>query len=245
MDIIIVPLLKDNYSYILRCPNTNVTACIDPGEASPILDILNNNNWNLNFILNTHHHWDHVNGNLKLKEKTGAKIVASFYDKERIPLIDVTLKDNEEFLLGNIKSNIIYIPGHTMGHIAYFFKNEKALFCGDTLFSLGCGRIFEGTSTLLYNSLQRLAKLPLDTKIYCGHEYTIDNGKFALTIEPKNQDLKDYISKCELLRSKGKPTIPSTIADELRCNPFLRIKNNEDREYNFAKLREEKNNFKS
>ena len=179
MNVEIIKCLKDNYSYLV-IDEKNQSACvIDPSEAPPIIEYLEKNNIKLDFILNTHHHYDHVGGNKELKEKYGAKVLGFFEDKERIPEIDILLKDNEIWKNDNFEAKIIHIPGHTSGHICYYFKNEKIAFTGDTLFSLGCGRIFEGTYEQMFSSLNKIKTMPLDTKIYCGHEYTLNNSKFC------------------------------------------------------------------
>jgi hydroxyacylglutathione hydrolase len=253
MEITIIPVLKDNYSYVLRDEKHNLTAIIDPSEAEPILKFIQTKNWQLNYILNTHHHFDHTGGNLELKAATDCQVIGSFYDKDRIPGIDQSFSDGEKFVFGESEAEIIFIPGHTLGHIAYYFKDAQALFCGDTLFSLGCGRLFEGTPEQMVVSLNRLASLPLDTKIYSGHEYTESNGNFALTIEPGNPLLQNKLRVVKDLRAKNISTIPSTLKEELECNPFLRTDSLEIQENIgltgesqvtiFTKIRQLKNGF--
>jgi hydroxyacylglutathione hydrolase len=221
-EIIIVPALKDNYAYIIICKETGKVACIDPSEASPVIQILEKRNLKLDYILNTHHHWDHIGGNIELKEKYDAKIIGFVGDEKRIPAIDQTANENEIIKIGNLSAEILFIPGHTLGHIAYYFPNEKALFCGDTLFSCGCGRLFEGTAKQLYESLEKLKNLPDETLVYCGHEYTLANIEFALTLEPSNLDLQKRKIAAEKLRKQNLPTIPSSIGLEKLTNPFLR-----------------------
>ena len=239
MKIQIIPCLQDNYSYLI-IDNDNNTACvIDPSEADPIIEYLENNKIKLKFILNTHHHYDHVGGNRKLKEKYGASVVGYKEDKERIPEIDILLKDQEIWIHKNFEAKIIYIPGHTLGHICFYFYKEQSVFTGDTLFSLGCGRIFEGTYSQMFDSLMKLKKLPHYTKIYCGHEYTKKNSEFCLTHDANNKHLKAKIDNINIRLENGLPTIPSTIKDELECNIFLRS-NNVD---SFSKLRDLKDNF--
>jgi hydroxyacylglutathione hydrolase len=255
MEITIIPVLKDNYSYVLRDEQHNLTAVIDPSEAVPILAFLQTKNWQLNYILNTHHHSDHVGGNLELKAATNCQIIASYYDKDRIPGIDQSFSDGEKFAFGESEAEIIFIPGHTLGHIAYYFKDAQALFCGDTLFSLGCGRLFEGTPEQMVASLNKLASLPEDTKIYPGHEYTESNSMFALTIEPSNPLLQNKMRIVKELRSRNISTIPSTLQEELECNPFLRTGSREIQENIgltgenqvtiFTKIRQLKNEFRS
>jgi len=176
----------------------------------------------LNYILNTHHHFDHVGGNSELKKLYNAKVVGFAGDKHRIPNIDITLKDNEEWYFGKLKVKILHIPGHTSGHICFFFEKDKIAFTGDTLFSLGCGKIFEGTHNQMYTSLKKIKNLPKETKIYCGHEYTYKNAKFCIEYDSNNIHLKKYFEKIKELRSKNLPTIPTNLGDELKLNIFLR-----------------------
>lgn len=227
MEIYIIPTLTDNYSYIIRDNATATTIIIDPSEAKPIIEFLSGKNWSLDYILNTHHHWDHVGGNIELKRLTRCTIIGSIYDKHRIPGIDRTIAKNEEVNLNGIKFKVLFTPGHTTGQVNYWFYTQNSLFTGDTLFSMGCGRIFEGTAEMLFNSLNNIAALPENTKIYPGHEYSLKNAEFALTLEPNNQNLHSRINKVKLLRSKNLPSIPSTIELELKTNPFLRCDNNE------------------
>ena len=190
MEVKIIPCLEDNYAYLL-IDNTNNTACIiDPSEASPIINYLEKNKIKLSFILNTHHHHDHVGGNKKLKEIYGAKVIGYIDDKKRIPEIDIIVKNNQIWKEKNFEAKIIHIPGHTKGHICFYFFNEKKIFSGDTLFSLGCGKIFEGTYAQMFESLNFFKSLPYDTNIYCGHEYTLKNSEFCLKYDPNNKNLK-------------------------------------------------------
>ena len=222
VNIIQLSVLNDNYIYLIHDPVSGETAVVDPAIAQPVLDTLNNYGWTLNYIFNTHHHWDHVGANLELKEKTGCLILASEADQSRIPGIDKKLKQGDEIKLGNQFVNVFETPGHTLGHIVYHFPDSNALFCGDTLFSMGCGRLFEGSAEQMWHSLQQLKDLPKETQIYCAHEYTQANGKFALTIEPDNRLLQQRTRQVKLLRNHKKPTIPCTLELELATNPFLR-----------------------
>jgi len=222
LEIIQIPVLNDNYIYLIHEPESGKTAVVDPALAEPVLDKLAEKNWPLTYLFNTHHHWDHVGGNLELKQKTGCQIVGPKSDQNRIPGIDLTVQENDKIMLGNHPVVTFETPGHTSGHIVYFFPEDELLFCGDTLFVMGCGRLFEGTPEQMWRSLEKLKKLPGSTEIYCTHEYTQTNARFALTIEPENQAL---IAKAQLvnqLRMQGEPTVPSTIAEELQTNPFLR-----------------------
>ena len=239
MEVKIIPCLEDNYAYLL-IDNTNNTACIiDPSEASPIINYLEKSKIKLSFILNTHHHYDHVGGNKKLKEIYGAKVIGYIGDKERIPEIDIIVKNNQIWKEKNFEAKIIHIPGHTKGHICFYFFNEKKIFSGDTLFSLGCGKIFEGTYAQMFESLNFFKTLPQDTNIYCGHEYTLKNSEFCLKHDPNNPNLKKKIQKIKEKLNKNLPTLPTTIKDEIECNIFLRTENLE----NFSKLRDLKDNF--
>ena len=239
MKIEIIPCLKDNYSYLIIDQSKNDACVIDPGESEPIIKYLNKNKLNLKFILNTHHHYDHVGGNNLLKKKYNAKIVGYRNDKKRIPDIDILVDDEQIWKNENFEAKIMHIPGHTIGHICFHFYKDKIIFTGDTLFSLGCGRIFEGTYSQMFNSLNKFKKLPLDTQIFCGHEYTIQNSKFCLTYDSKNKKLKKKIVEIKKKLINNLPTIPSTIKEELECNIFLRSDNLES----FSKLRDLKDNF--
>ena len=239
MKIEIIPCLKDNYSYLIIDEKKNIACVVDPSESVPIIRYLNDNKIDLKFILNTHHHYDHVGGNKELKKKYGAKIIGYKGDKDRIPAIDILVDDQEIWEEENFKAKIIYIPGHTLGHICFYFYDNKSVFTGDTLFSLGCGRIFEGTYSQMYESLKKLKELPTDTKIFCGHEYTLNNSKFCMTHDPNNKNLKNKITEITKKIQNQLPTIPSTIKEELECNVFLRAKNIKT----FSKLRDLKDNF--
>jgi hydroxyacylglutathione hydrolase len=221
-EIHLVPCLKDNYAYILHEPRTKAVAVVDPSEAAPVMDALRARSLSLTHILNTHHHFDHTGGNLELKERTGAKIIGPRADADRIPGIDIQVGNGDLVAIGTAIARIFDIPAHTRGHIAFWFEEAKAVFTGDTMFAMGCGRLFEGTPAQMWASLSTLARLPADTRVYCGHEYTQSNGRFALTLEPGNADLVARMKQVDELRNQGLPTIPSTIGLELKTNPFLR-----------------------
>tara|TARA_B100001175_G_C19442144_1_gene606825 strand:+ start:289 stop:1008 length:720 start_codon:yes stop_codon:yes gene_type:complete len=239
MRIQIIPCLQDNYSYLIIDEEKNIACVIDPSEADPIIEYLENNNIKLKFILNTHHHYDHVGGNKKLKEKYKASVLGFKGDKERIPEIDILLNDQETWKYENFEAKIIHIPGHTLGHIGFYFYKEQSIFTGDTLFSLGCGKLFEGTYLQMFNSLMKLKVLPKNTKVFCGHEYTKQNSKFCIAHDKDNEKLKTKINDMELKLKNGFSTMPSTIEDELECNIFLKSNNVEA----FSKLRDLKDNF--
>ena len=239
MRVEIIPCLQDNYSYLV-IDETNNTACVvDPSEALPIIDFISNKNINLKYILNTHHHFDHIGGNKDLKKKYNLSVVGFKGDKNRIPEIDILVEDNEIWKADNFEARIFHIPGHTNGHISFFFHKDKFVFTGDTLFSLGCGRIFEGTYQEMFNSLDKIKNLPKDTKVYCGHEYTLQNSKFCIKHDSNNLDLKKKISEINNKIKNNLPTVPTTIKEELECNIFLRANDLES----FSKLRDLKDNF--
>jgi len=248
-----ISCLKDNYAYIIFDNNSKTTGVVDPSESKPIISFLEKKRLKLNYILNTHHHFDHIGGNIELKKKYNAKVVGFENDKNRIPGIDITVKDKEIWSFGNATVKILHIPGHTLGHICFFFEKEKIIFTGDTLFSLGCGRIFEGDHKQMLNSLNKIKKLPKETKIYCGHEYTHKNAEFCIKYDIDNIDLKNKFEKIKKLRSQNLPTIPSSLGEELKSNIFLRcdqrelkiklnMKNQEDLEV-FKKVRDLKDSF--
>ena len=239
MKIKTIPCLKDNYSYLIIDEEKNIACVIDPSEAKPIIKYLENTQIKLKFILNTHHHYDHVGGNQKLKNKYGASIVGFKGDKDRIPGIDILVSDQETWIHKNFEAKIIHIPGHTLGHICFYFYKDKSVFTGDTLFSLGCGRIFEGTYEQMFNSLMKLKELPKNTKVFCGHEYTLQNSKFCMAHDKNNTNLKNKVNNIKIKLKAGLFTIPSTIEDELECNIFLKSHNVET----FSKLRDLKDNF--
>ena len=217
-----VACLTDNYAYLIHDADTGLCAVVDPSEPEPVRAALQAYGWKLSHILNTHHHWDHTVGNKALKAEVGAQIVGPEKDRERIPGIDVGVSESAPWAFGSHKVDVLEIPAHTKAHIAFVFGDEAAAFTGDTLFAMGCGRLFEGTPAMMWDSLSKLMKLPDDTKIYCGHEYTLANGKFALTMEPNNADLQKRMIEVKALRDQNKPTVPSTLAIEKRTNPFLR-----------------------
>ena len=226
MQIITIPCLTDNYAYIINDTNSKTIGVVDPSEAHPIISYLKKENLKLNYILNTHHHFDHIGGNIELKKTYNAKVVGYVGDKHRIPGIDINVKDNEQWVFGNSNVKILHIPGHTLGHICFFFEREKIAFTGDTLFSLGCGRIFEGDHKQMLESLNKIKKLPKDTKIYCGHEYTQKNAEFCIKYDSENIDLINKFNEIKKLRLNNLPTVPSKLEDEIKSNIFLRCNEN-------------------
>ena len=239
MKIITVKCLKDNFSYIILNEKSNNACVIDPGEAEPIINIVKKNKINLKYILNTHHHDDHIGGNLELKKKFNCKIFGFINDKKNIPGIDISVRDKELFEDNDFNFITYHTPGHTIGHVIFHFHKNNLLFTGDTLFSLGCGRIFEGSHDQMFNSLNIIKKLSKDTLIYFGHEYTKNNYKFCLINDPTNVQLKNKIKKIDKLLNNGKPSTPTSLADELQSNIFLKSENLET----FKKLRDLKDNF--
>jgi len=239
MKIEIIKCLQDNYSYLLIDEESNYACVVDPSESKPIINYIEKNNIKLKFILNTHHHFDHVGGNQELKKKYNSKVIGFKKDKSRIPEIDIFLEDKEIWKNEKFIAKIYHIPGHTMGHICYHFFNQNILFTGDTLFSLGCGRIFEGTYDEMFSSLQLIKSFPENTKIYCGHEYTLKNSEFCIKYDKNNSALIEKIKSIKMKLAKDLPTVPSTIREELDCNIFLRSKDIES----FSKLRDLKDNF--
>ena len=239
MKIEIISCLQDNYSYLIIDETNNNACVVDPSEANPVINFVEKKNVNLKYILNTHHHFDHIGGNADLKKKYNSTVVGYKHDAKRIPGIDILVDDNQIWKADNFEAKIMHIPGHTTGHISFYFFNEKLIFTGDTLFSLGCGKIFEGTYEQMFLSLNKLKKLPEDTMIYCGHEYTLQNSKFCISHDSNNLNLQNKIKKIKENLNNNMPTIPTILKDELECNIFLRAKNVES----FSKLRDLKDNF--
>jgi hydroxyacylglutathione hydrolase len=227
LEIELVPCLKDNYAYLVHDRDAELTAIVDPSEPEPVRKALSAHGWKLTHILNTHHHFDHTGGNLPLKEAFGATIVGPEKDRDRIPGIDTGVDERSGWTFGNRSVDVLEIPAHTRAHIA--FVVDDAAFTGDTLFAMGCGRLFEGTPAMMWRSLSKLMRLPDATRVFCGHEYTLNNGRFALTLEPENAELTSRMRKVEAARAKNAPTIPSTIGLEKKTNPFLRPDSNDIR----------------
>lgn len=220
MKVVQIPLLRDNYGYLVVCEKTGEAAVVDPSEGEPVLRQVEKEQVRLKAILNTHHHRDHTGGNPFLLERLPLEVYGHKVDQDRVPGMTHPLEDGDEITIGEIKAKVLFIPGHTRGHVAYLFENK--LFCGDTLFTAGCGRLFEGTAEQMLGSLGRLKALPGDTLVYCGHEYTEKNLQFALTVEPQNRKLNEKLERVRSLRAKGVSTVPSTMAEEWETNPFLR-----------------------
>ncbi len=216
------PCLKDNYSWLVHEPQANVTAVVDTPEVPAILKALDQTGWKLTHILNTHWHPDHAGGNEELKARTGCQIIGPRAEAKKIPAIERQVGDGDEVKFGAATAKVFDVPGHTAGHIAYWFAEDSVAFVGDTLFALGCGRLFEGTASQMWTSLQKLMALPPETKVYCAHEYTQSNARFALSVDPDNAALAARAREIDAMRAKGIPTVPSNIGLELATNPFLR-----------------------
>ncbi len=217
------PCLSDNYGVLLRDSVSGLVAAIDAPNADQVEAALTQRGWKLTHILTTHHHADHTDGNLALKERYRCTIVGPRAEAAKIPGIDTQVGEGDTFKFGEVEVRVFDTPGHTLGHISYWLPEVGVAFAGDTMFALGCGRVIEGTMEMMWNSLAKLTKLPADTVIYAGHEYTAANAKFALTIEPENADLQKRAKEIDALRASGKPTLPTRLEDELATNPFLRV----------------------
>ncbi|WDI33148.1 hydroxyacylglutathione hydrolase [Hyphococcus flavus] len=219
------PCLKDNYGFLIRDRSSGLTASIDTPDAAEINRQLDNAGWRLTHILNTHWHPDHAGGNIALKKKWGCEIIGPRAEADKIPSIDCEVGDDDIVNLGRSEAKVFDTPGHTLGHIIYHFADDGAAFVGDTVFALGCGRLCEGTPAQMWNSLQKIIALPPETKLYCAHEYTQANAKFALSIDPENKNLKERANEIDKMRLANKPTVPTVLSLELETNPFLRAGN--------------------
>jgi hydroxyacylglutathione hydrolase len=234
-----IPILSDNYAWLLRDTATGATAVADPAEPGPVAAAIEAQGGRLDLILLTHHHADHVAGTDAIRARFGAKVVGAASDRHRLPTLDQAVADGDRVVLGDSSAVVIDTPGHTRGHIAFYFDAGHVLVCGDTLFSLGCGRLIEGTAAEMFASLRKLAALPGGTKVCCGHEYTESNARFALSVDPNNAALKSRVAEAHQQRATGQPTVPSTMSSELAANPFLRAPDIAT----FADLRAKKDKF--
>jgi len=221
MKIGLIPAFTDNYIYLLT-EDSGKVAVVDPGDANPVIAVLEERGLNLDYIINTHHHADHVGGNNTLKKKYNCTIVGPESDRHRISGLDQGFSQDDLFMFGEMEAKVLETHGHTTGHICFWFPEAPALFCGDTLFSMGCGRLFEGTAEQMWQSLSKIVDLPDETMMYCGHEYTEANGDFCLGIEPDNADLKERMEEVRRLRSNNQPTLPVSLGTEKKTNAFLR-----------------------
>lgn len=247
-------VLKDNYNFLIYSEQTQQVALVDPSLAEPALQILHEQQWQLTDIFNTHHHWDHTDGNIEIQKLTGCNVIGYRDDAARIPAINLLIDDTDQLYWGGEAIRILFLPGHTTAHIAYYFPRQGILFSGDVIFAMGCGRLFEGTAQQAFHSLQQIAALPEETVIFCAHEYTETNGRFALEVEPSNQALIERMQHVRDHRQQNHFTVPTTVAYEKQTNPFLRCHSHEIREQLglpqnthevdvFAALRERRNHF--
>jgi hydroxyacylglutathione hydrolase len=254
VEVRLVPCLSDNYAVILRDPASGTVAVVDAPEAEPIIRVLDAENWKPTHILVTHKHGDHIQGIPALKQRYKSTVVGPRAEASEIPTLDAKVAEPDVVEVGSLRARVFDTPGHTAGHICFWFEREKLLFAGDTIFAIGCGRAIERPASVLWQSLVKLRDLPGDTTIYCGHEYTLANGRFAVTVDPGNPRLKARLGDVEKTRAAGKPTIPSTMAEERATNPFLRADEptiaaalgmqGADPAAVFTEIRERKNNFR-
>lgn len=251
LDIHQFPCLKDNYGVLVHDPATGVTASIDAPDGAAVARALVERGWTLTHVLVTHHHADHTAGIAALKAETQCTVIGPREESHRIPGLDQATGEPDTLALGSHAVHVLDTPGHTLGHVTYWFKDAGVAFVGDTVFAMGCGRVLEGTADMMWASLQKIAALPPETRVYCGHEYTVSNGKFGLSIEPDNQALAARLAEAEALRAEGRPTLPTRIDLELATNVFLRADQTQIRTRVglplapvwkvFAELRERKN----
>jgi hydroxyacylglutathione hydrolase len=240
LEIARVPVLSDNYVWLVHESESGETTVIDPAVADPVLSAAARRGWHISQIWNTHWHPDHTGGNAAIKAATGCFVTGPAAEAARIPTLDAPVSEGDRVSLGPIVAEVLEVPAHTAGHIAYHLHREGVIFVGDTLFAMGCGRLFEGSADQMYANLQRLAGLPDDTRVYCAHEYTLSNGRFALTVEPDNEALVERMATVEAVRAAGEATVPTTIALERATNPFMRAGDVEE----FARRRAAKDSFR-
>ena len=222
LEVELLPVLTDNYVYLIQDPATGKSGVVDPGLAGPVLQRLRELERGLDWAFLTHHHGDHIGGLAELQEATGCQAIGPRADSARILGLNIAVADGDEVRFGTQRALVFETPGHTRGHVSYWFPEGQALFCGDTLFALGCGRLFEGDAATMWRSLGKLMALPEATRVYCGHEYTLSNARFAVGVDPDNHALARRAAEIETLRERGAPTIPTTIGVEKATNPFLR-----------------------
>jgi hydroxyacylglutathione hydrolase len=228
LEIVRIPVLNDNYVWLMHDDASGETVAIDPAVAEPVLTVAQARGWTINQIWNTHWHPDHVGGNAEIKAKTGCTITGPAAEAAKIGTLDRGVGEGDSVKIGDHSARILAVPAHTAGHIAYHLADDAILFVGDTLFAMGCGRLFEGTAAQMFANMQRFATLPDETIVYCAHEYTQSNGRFALTVEPDNKAIRDRMAMVDAARARGEPTIPTTIGAERATNPFLRADSAEE-----------------
>ncbi|MEA1072566.1 hydroxyacylglutathione hydrolase [Sphingomonas sp. LY160] len=239
LHVVAVPAFQDNYIWLVHDTTSGETAVVDPGDAAPVLAEAERRGWTLGQVLNTHWHPDHTGGNLAVKEAMSSTISGPAAEKERTPGVDRLLKEGDTVRIGNNTGDVIEVPGHTLGHVAYVFREAGIAFVGDTMFVMGCGRLFEGTPAQMNASLQRIAALPPETVLYCAHEYSLSNARFAAHAFPDDAAIASRLEQIEQARAEGRSTVPTTVAEERATNPFLRARDND----HFAELRAAKDRF--
>lgn len=240
IDIVRIPALSDNYIWLVHEPGSGETVVVDPAEAGPVLAEAARRGWRITQIWNTHWHPDHVGGNADIKAATGCIITGPRAEADRIDTLDATVAAGDIVSLGPVQARVMDVPAHTSGHIAYHLADEQVIFVGDTLFAMGCGRLFEGTAAQMFDNMRQLAQLPDETRVYCAHEYTQSNGRYALVAEPDNAALVERMARVDAMRTRGEPTIPSTIGEERATNPFMRARSVEE----LAERRAAKDSFR-
>lgn len=240
VEIVRIPALSDNYIWLVHEPASGETAVVDPAEAEPVLRALDERGWRLTQIWNTHWHPDHTGGNAALKAATGCFVTGPAAEAAKIPTLDRHVREGDRVRLGGVEAIVMEVPAHTAGHIAYHLPEQVAAFVGDTLFAMGCGRLFEGTAEQMHANLQRLAKMPPETQVYCAHEYTQSNARFAVTIDPENEALLRRAAQVDVARAEGRATVPTTIGLELATNPFVRARSASE----LAAIRRAKDTFR-
>lgn len=240
LDIVRIAALSDNYIWLVHDPDSGETMVVDPAEADPVLAEAERRGWTITAIWNTHWHPDHTGGNAAIKQATGAPVVAPAAEAAKIPTADRLVAEGDTVKLGSHVATVLETPAHTAGHITYHFADDAVAFTGDTLFAMGCGRLFEGTAAQMYANMQRLADLPPETSVYCAHEYTLSNARYARVAEPDNDAIADRLREVEKMRERGEATVPTTIALERATNPFMRAQSIEQ----FAERRASKDVFR-